>query len=486
MIKNDKGGIGNVRFLSKEDMQKIHEQALRVLEDTGIGVESDAALQMLGDAGADVDEKTQTAKIPTDLVEQALEKLPRRITLAGRNPERDLVLEPGGKMRSRNAGGLTQIQELETGEIRDALLADVADFARLMDGLDDIDFVAPLYPSDVPPEILELQVLETMFNNTDKHINIRALTRRTFPYLIQMGEIVAGGKEKLKERPVISILEAPIAPLRFPDVFIDALFLGGEYGIPIEVCSMPSVGATGPMTLAGSLLLATAEHLATFVISQLAHPGAPVIWASRFTTMDMSTGVTGMHPEAALVNAAGAQMATDHYNLICDVHGPATNAIVPDGQSVLEECLGAFITGLAGRPTILAGAGSMEIGLIASFEEMVISNEIHSIIRRAVEGFEVNDDTLGADAIARVGIGGNFLQDEHTFKYLRSGRVDSLFIKPKNKVSWIEGGSKGIVDIAREKARTILKEHQTTPLDEEVKNRLQKVIMDAQSTFNAE
>ena len=485
MIKNDKGGIGNVRFLSKEDMQKIHEQALRVLDDTGIGVESDAALQMLGDAGAVIDAETQTAKIPPDLVEQALETLPRRITLAGRNPERDLVLEPGGKMRSRNAGGLTQIQELETGEIRDALLADVADFARLMDGLDDIDFVAPLYPSDVPPEILELQVLETMFSNTDKHINIRALTRRTFPYLIQMGEIVAGGKENLKERPVISILEAPIAPLRFPDVFIDALFLGGEYGIPIEVCSMPSVGATGPMTLAGSLLLATAEHLATFVISQLAHPGAPVIWASRFTTMDMSTGVTGMHPEAALVNAAGAQMATDHYNMICDVHGPATNAIVPDGQSVLEECVGAFITGFAGRPTVLAGAGSMEIGLIASFEEMVISNEIHSMIRRAIEGFEVSDETLGADAIARVGIGGNFLQDEHTFKYLRGGRLDSLFIKPKNKVSWIESGSKGMVDIAREKARTILKEHQTTPLDEGVKNRLQELIKDAQSAFNA-
>lgn len=486
MIKNEKGGIGKVRFLSDEGMKKIHEQALLILEGTGIEVDSDVALQMLGDAGADVDFKTKTVKLPADLVEQCLAKVPRKITLAGRNPERDLILEPGGKMRSRNAGGLTQIQDIETGEIRNALRADVADFARLMDGLDDIDFVAPLYPSDVPPETLELQVLETMFLNTDKHINIRALTRRTFPYLVQMGEIVAGGKEQLKKRPVISILEAPIAPLRFPDVFIDALFLGGEYGIPIEICSMPSVGATGPITLAGSLLLATAEHLATFVVSQLAHPGAPIIWASRFTTMDMSTGVTGMHPEAALINAAGAQMATEHYNLICDVHGPATNAIVPDGQSVLEECVGAFITGLAGRPTILAGAGSMEIGLIASFEEMVISNEIHSIVRRAVEGFEVNDDTLGADAIARVGIGGNYLQDEHTFKYLRSGRLNSLFIKPTNKASWAESGSKGMVDIARERARTILKEHQPTPLDEETAGKLQQVIKDAEKAFKAE
>lgn len=486
MIKNDKGGIGKVRFLSERDMQKIHEQALRVLEGTGIGVDSDAALQMLGDAGAEVDFKMKTAKIPADLAEQCLAKVPRKITLAGRNPERDLVLEPGGKIHTRNAGGLTQIQDIETGEIREAVFTDVADFTRLIDGLDDIDFIAPLYASDVPSETLELQVLAEMYRNSDKHINIRALTRRTLPYLIKMGEIVAGGKEQLKKRPVLSILEAPIAPLRFPDVFIDSLFLGGEYGIPIEICSMPNVGATGPITLAGSLLLSTAEHLATFVISQLAHPGAPLIWASRFAMMDMSTGITGMQVEAALVHAAAAQMATEHYNLICDEHGPATNAIVPDGQSVLEECIGAFVTGFAGRPAVLCGAGSMEIGLIASFEEMVISNEIFSIVRRAIKGFEVSDDILGLDAIARVGIGGNFLQDEHTFKYLRNEYTNSLFVKPKTKDSWRSGGSKGMVDIAREKARSILKEHQPKPLSEEVKSRLQEVVKEAEQNFKTD
>ena len=381
MIKNEKGGIGKARFLSKEGMQKIHEQALLILSGTGIKVDHDGALQMLGDAGADVDSQTKTAKLPADLVEQSLAKVPRKITLAGRNPERDFVLEPGGKVRTRNAGGMTQVQDLETGEIRTAVLGDVENFARLLDGLDDIDFVAPLYPSDVPPETVELQVLERMFSNTDKNINIRALTKRTFPYLIQMGEIVAGGKEQLKKRPVISILEAPISPLKFPDVFIDALFLSGEYGIPLTICSMPNVGATGPITLAGSLLLSAAEHLATIVISQLAHPGAPLIWASRFAMMDMSTGVTGMFVEAALVNAAAAQLATEHYNLICDLHGPATNSIVPDGHSVLEECIGGFVTGFVGRPSVLCGAGSMEIGLIASFEEAVISNEIFKVIR---------------------------------------------------------------------------------------------------------
>ena len=483
MIKNEQGGIGRVRFLSKEGMERIHEQALLILKNTGIEVDHDEGLRLLGDAGADVDLATKTVKIPSPLVEECLAKVPRKITLAGRNPARDLLLEPGGKIRSRNAGGMTQIYFSDTGELRDAELADVGAFARLMDGLDNIDFVGPLYPSDVAPETVELQVLAEMLANTDKNINIRALTRRNLPYLVKMAEVVAGGKEELRQRPVISMLEAPISPLRFPDVFIDAIFLGGEYGIPLEICSMPNVGATGPMTLAGCLLLSTAEHLATIVISQLAHPGAPLIWASRFAMMDMATGATGMYVEAAMVNSAAAQLASEHFNLICDLHGPATNSIVPDGRSVLDECIGAFVTGFVGRPSVLCGAGSLEIGLIASFEEMVISNEIHGAIRRIIEGFEVDEDTLGFDAITRVGVGGNYLQDEHTFKYLRSKRFDPLFVKPQTKVSWRDGGSKGMVDIARERANAILAEHRPAPLEEDKAAGLREVIKEAETAY---
>jgi len=483
MIRNEKGGIDKVRFLTKEGMQKIHEQSLLLLQNTGISVDHEEALKMLGDAGADVDMKTHVVKIPPDLVDKCLPKVPRKMTLAGRNPERDLVLEPGGKVRTRNCGGMTQVYVSETGEIRDAVLADTANIARLIDGLDDIDYAGPLYPSDVPPETVELQTLETMLNNTDKNINIRALTRRNLPYLVKMAEVVAGGKDKLRERPVISLLEAPIAPLRFPDVFVDALYLAGEYNIPVEICSMPNLGATGPITVAGCLLLSNAEQLATIVVSQLAYPGTPVVWASRFPMMDMATGASGMYVEAALVNAASAQVATEQYNLICSLHGPATNSIVPDGRSVLDECIGAFVTGFVGRPSVLTGAGGLEIGLIASYEEMVISNEILGAVRRIIEGFEVDDDTLGYDAISRVGIGGNYLQDDHTFKYLRAKKFNPTFVKPQTKVSWREGGSKLMVQTAREKADAILKDHEPAPLDKDLAAGLKEVIKEARKNF---
>ena len=485
MIRSGSGGIECVRFLTESDMKKIHSQALFLLENTGIGIAHEGGVALLEKAGAAVDHEKQTARFSAALVEKCLAAVPRRIVLAGRNPERDLVLEPGGTVRTRNTGGMTQIHDIESGEIREAVLADTADFARLLDGLDNIDFIAPLYAADVPLEILELQVLETMMCNTDKHINIRALDKRTFPYLIKMAEIVAGGQEALRRRPVISILEAPISPLVFPDVFIEALLLGGEAGIPIEICSMPNVGGTGPITLAGSLLLSTVEHLATIVISQTASPGAPLVWASRFPALDMKSGNTGMLVEGAMVSAAAAQLATEHYNLVCDLHGPATNAVNPGGESVFEECIGAFVTGLAGRPAVLCGAGGMELGIAASFEQLVISNEIYAVIRRTLDGFVVDDDTLAMDTIARVGIGGNYLGERHTLDHLRRERLNSKLLQPKTRAQWLEEGSKSLVDLARDKARSILAAHRPAPLDEAVLARLKALVRQAQEEFSA-
>ena len=121
--------------------------------------------------------------------------------------------------------------------------------------------------------------------------------------------------------------------------------------------------------------------------------------------MDMSTGVTGMFVEATLVNAAAAQQATEFYSLVSDLHGPATNAILPDGLSVFEEFMAAFVTGMAGRPTILCGGGALAIGLIASHVEVMMTGEIFKALSRIIKGVEVTDETLGLEALKRVGIG---------------------------------------------------------------------------------
>ena len=476
MLKNPKGGISSVRFLTNADMLKIHEQSLYLLQEKGIEVKHEAALKNLADCGANVNFQTNKVTIRAGLVEKALKTVPREITMAARNQERDIVLEPGGKIHTRNSGGMTQVVDLDSGEIRDAALSDTEDFTRLADALEHIDVVAPLYPGDVPLEIVELATLEAMFKHTDKHISVRALNPGTFPFIVQMAVAVAGGLENLRKRPIISILDSPISPLSFPDVFIEALYIGGEYGIPVEACSTPNIGATGPITLAGSLLLANVEQLATIVISQLAHPGAPLIWAPRFPAMDMSTGITGMLTEGALISAAAAQMAVEHYRLICDFHGPATNSLVAGSESVFQECIAAFVTSYAGRPAILCGAGALELGITASFEDLVIANELFAVLERTIDGITVNEDTLAADAIADVGIGGHYLGHEHTLKHLRDDRLNSTLLKPKTREKWVEQGSPSLVKRAGDKAREILKHYQPGKLEEKTERELNKII----------
>ncbi|MEK6195647.1 MAG: trimethylamine methyltransferase family protein [Deltaproteobacteria bacterium] len=476
MLKNRKGGISSVRFLTNADMLKIHEQSLCLLQDRGIEIKHEAALKNLADCGADVNFQTKNVTIRAGLVEQALKTVPREITMAARNQEQDIVLEPGGKMYTRNSGGMTQVVDLESGEIRDAVLSDTEDFTRLADALAHINVVAPLYPSDVPLGIVELKTLEAMFKHTDKHISVRALNPGTFSFIVEMAGAVVGGSGNLRERPIISILDSPISPLSFPDVFIEALYTGGEYGIPVEACATPNIGATGPITLAGSLLLANVEQLATIVISQLAHPGAPLIWAPRFPAMDMVTGITGMLTEGALISAAAVQMAVEHYHLICDFHGPATNAIVAGAESVFQECIAAFVTSYAGRPAILCGAGALELGITASFEDLVIADDLFAVLERTIDGIIVNEDTLAADVIADVGIGGHYLGHEHTLKHLRGNRLNSSLLKPKTREQWVDQGSPSLVKRAGDKAREILKHHQPEKLEEGTERELSNII----------
>lgn len=475
--------ITKAGLLSWEQMELIHKEAVRLLEELGIEVDHPEGLEILEGAGARVDFDTRMVQFPEKMVMQALDDTPRRIILGARDPEKDCRLEPGGKLHSRNTGGMAHIRDLGSETVRDVTLADVAEFTRLVDGLEYIDFVAPIYAEDVDPAARELHVLKAMANNTTKHTNIRALDLRKLPYLAEAALILSGSEEKLRERPQLSILEAPIAPLKFPDVYVDTLFISGEYGIPVEVCSMPINGATGPITVAGMLLLTVVEHLATFAVANAAHPGTPVIWAPRYMTMDMSTGFAGLGIEGGLACAAATQMITEYYGMICDMHGPATNSIIPDGKSVLEECLAAFTTGYLGGPAVLAGAGGLELGLVANFEDLVISNEITGLVKRIIRGFEISEDTLGAEAIERVGVGGNFLTDPHTMKYLRAERYESRLIRPEVRADWVANGSVGFMEMVREKAEAILKNHRPEPLDTDLNKELDRLIAAAEKEF---
>lgn len=465
-------------MLSSGEIEKIHQQSLGILNNTGIEVSHEKALKILDKAGAVVDYQSQRVKIPSGLVAQSLETLPEKCLLAARNPEKDCILEAGGRSYSRNGGGSDFTLDLDTGQKRKLMHSDMKDYFKLIDGLDHIDILAPLYGQDLPEVGRDIIVFREMLANSDKHIHIRAFNRQSMEFILRMAEIVAGGREKLKQRPIAGLLEAPVSPLKFIEISVDGLLLAGEYGVPIELVTMPICGGTGPMTLAGSMLLMNAEFLAGVVISQTAYPGAPIEYSPRPMIMDMATGIglTGSI-EAAMMSAAGAQLA-QHYNVPVSLHGPWTDSMTFDGQSTFERTNFAFLAGLSGA-NVLSGSGMVEQGLTFSHVQLVIDDEINSALYNVLEGFEVDDEHLGAEAIGRVGPGGNFLGDDHTLKFLRGERQEPNILYRNSRELWEVDGSKSFTERARERARKIIQEHQPNPLPDDISKALDSMVNDA-------
>jgi len=473
-----------IEYMSDAQVEKIHEGSLGILENTGIEVDHEEGLKALEAAGVKVDYQTKRARIPRDLVARCLETVPEKFTLAARNPEKDCPLVRGGRPYSRNGGGADCTIDLETGEFRPLMIADMKSYYKLMDALDGISFIAPVFGHDLPIVGRDIKMLHIAFNNSDKNIHLRCFSGETLKHMLEMAAIVAGGKEELKKRPIVSLLEAPISPLKFLDVTVDALWLCGEYGIPLDVCVMPISGGTGPMTMAGNIQLFNTEFLGGVVISQLAHPGAPLQYAARPMAMDMRTGFSlAGSVELGIMATAGAQMA-HYYNVPVSLHGPWSDSMTHDGQSMIERTYMTLMAALAGA-NVLVGAGMMQQSLVISHEQLVIDDEINRIAFRAVKGFEIDEERLAVNVIDRVGPGGNFVADGHTFKFLRGERYEPTLLYRNSREAWVESGSKTLVERANEKTKAILEEHEVTPLPEDTRKALDEYVNDVLKSLGA-
>jgi trimethylamine--corrinoid protein Co-methyltransferase len=467
-----------LRILSTNQINQIHNATLQTFEEVGLQVMHEAGRKMWVDWGACQDEKTNRIHVPAHLVEKALKTVPGQILCGARDEKNELVIGDG-KVYGRNGGGPGQVTDMETGELRNAARSDAADYARLVDGLANTHIAAPVYEQESAPETRDLHTLAWMFKNTSKHINIRLLKPTSLPYFIRMAEIVAGGKQALKQKPLITLLESPIAPLKHPDVLIDSILTCGEYGIPLEICSMPIAGATGPITLAGSLLMSNVEMMGAVVFGQLAYPGMPMIITPRIMVMDMASGfaLTGSMENALLVTA-GSQLAKEAYHMPVNMHGPYTDSPLNDCQAGIENTYFSLMPAMAGAD-ILTGAGHLQGGLVVNFAQLVMDDELVGLVNRAVQGLEVDEENLGFEAVKASIETDNLLMHPHTLRHLRTDRYRTRLMTRSARATWEAEGSKSMRDRAIEKVKSLLSKHEPKPLDETIQKGIDELLVEA-------
>ena len=471
-----------IRFqiLSEADLGRIHQGTLHILETVGVQVDSETSRKLLRDHGATVDDRSRVVQFPAALVEEALAKKSRLVTLAGRDPKFDAKLDGSRSFVTANGNGAVTV-DFETGKRRPSTKKDVVETSRIIDYLPNVHIHWPMVSSmDQHPSTVHLHDLDASLNHTQKHVMYETgVTVKDAKALTEMGYIAAGGEKEFRRRPLSSCLQCTFAPLQLDAGVMDASLYFAEAGVPLVFFGMPQPGATGPATLVGSLVVGNAEVLAALTIVQLHAPGAAVIYGMGNAPLDMKTTVrSGGSPEHSLSSAMATELA--HWYKMPSCVGVSATAKMPGDQAVFEYYTGLVGPLLAGAD-LMCGVGLLEDSATLYHEQIVVDDEIVAAIARLVRGEWADDDTLALDVIAKVGPGKNFLAQRHTMAHLRTEHFMPSLIDRRAFDSWAADGSKTLVDRARDKTRWILANHTVPPLDPAVQKALHAVIEKAQN-----
>jgi len=464
-----------LQLLSREEIETIHLSSLKVLEEVGVMIQSDAALKLVADAGVDVDASKKIARIPQHLVKESLVKAPSTIRLYSRDGKHDILLE-GNRVHYDPGSAALYLLDSRTGEIRRPVSKDLADFVRLADALDNIHAQSTaLVVSDVPDAIVDRYRLYVVLKNSPKPIVTGTFSIDGLYDMKDMLAAVVGGEKELARKPMAIFDLCPSAPFKWGEFIAQNLIDCAKYGIPAEILPMPQLGATGPVTLAGSLVQLNAEFLSGLVLSQLANPGAPVIYGGSPTTFDMRYLTARLGAiETIMMGCAYAQMAK-YYDLPTHMYLGLSDTKIVDAQAGFESGLGITLGALAGV-NMMSGPGMLDFENCQSFEKLVIDDTICGMALRLIKGIDVNDQTLAVDAIRRVGVGGHYLADKHTMEWFKKELlIPSDLVDRQNLNAWKKLGSKDTVQRARDIVQKILKDHKPDPLPADIEKNLDDV-----------
>ena len=466
-------------ILTSEEILRLHTATLDIIETIGIRFPSRRALDIWEAHGAQVDRETSIVKVPGQIIEDALKLAPPKYNLAARKPEQDLVLDGNHVFLGTDGCGV-EVLDINSGKRRMSAWQDVADIARIGDALEEIAFHwVAVSAQDYPVRTRGLHELRAIWENSTKHAQTESIYNEWEAHAaVEMAAIIAGGKDALRKRPLLSIMQCTAPPLGQDGGSLDAALIGAEAGLPVGFMTMAACLTTGPATLAGTLAVGNAEVISATALIQLAFPGAPVFYAAAQTASDLRTGsYTGGGPEDFLFGAAQNKLS-DFYNIPLSMGSFATGAKEPNWHAGVENSLSTFMASLV-MSDMLLGVGLLHGSRIWSYSQMLMDCEIFSIIHKVMQGIVVDDETLALDVIRAVGPGGNFLSQKHTLKHMREIFVPQFMDRRPYNI-WEEKQDDGC-DWALEKARKILNTHQPEPLDAAVSSELMKIIASLES-----
>jgi trimethylamine--corrinoid protein Co-methyltransferase len=458
--------------LSLEQVETVHAASLRILEKTGMTYEQglDDTVQMLVDNGAAVDVDRKNITFPKEMILEQVAKAPEKVVLCGQDPKNDLDLS-GHRVHLGTGGAAIKILDPETGEVRPTTLRDLYAVSRLVDQLDNIHFlVKPCVTTDIAPEDYNVNWFYACLAASSKHVMSGVNDEKGLHDVVEMAAMIAGGLDKLQERPFISTIACfAISPLKLCTQSTRIMQAANRSRIPVALSSAPMAGSTSPLTMAGTLAQLHAEQLAGITICQLTHPGAPVLYGGIPGLANLnSMGYSGGAVECGMMNAAIHQLS-NHLKVPNYNSAGLSDSKVPDAQAGYEKAFTALLASMGGSNYIHHSAGMLESMLTIAHEQFVIDDEIIGNCCKVLKGIDVDAEHLALEVIDAVGPGGNFMTSPHTMAHMRTEYFHGNGVTDrKSREKWEQAGSLDIRQRALDKAKKLLANPDPAYIPEEI------------------
>jgi len=474
-MRGFKNTLKPLNILPPEAEEQVHRATLKILREHGVIFEDERALDLFRKAGLKVDDAQQRVFFPPEFVEQQIGKAPAQFTIQARNRNNDVIIG-GDHLVFAPVSGPPFVADREGGR-RDGTLDEQNNLVRLSEVIDVMHHGCPeVAVKDLPVETRHLDILYHQIRLSAKGMIGDAWSTERARDHIDMMAIVFGGREKIAERPVLIGIINSNSPLRYDSNMAEGLIEYAAAGQVNVITPFIMAGATSPVTLAAAVAQQNAECLAAIVLAETVRPGAPVMYGSFLTGLEMRTGAPAFgRPEAALGILSSAQMAR-RYSLPCRAGGVLTNSKVPDAQAGWEKMMQLWPIVLGGCHYVLHGAGWLDGGLTASFEAMVLDAEMLEMLPRFFAGVPVSDETLALDVIAHVGAGGHFLGEEHTRKHFKTEFHFPNLADTEAYESWVKKGRMDADARATVRWKKLLSSYQEPKLDPAVDEELRDFV----------
>jgi len=467
---------GRYRPLDESDLVIIDQAVRRILQDVGMSDVPEIVIERVTVAGGELD-RDRRLHFSADLIERALLGMVRGFTLFGQKPEFDMCLE-SGRVYAGSGGAAPLILDLETRRYRQSSLRDLYDAARLVDSLEHLHFFSrSLVARDMPDlRSLDINTAYACLAGTSKHVFSAVSLPEHVEDIAEMCFMIAGSKTAFVERPFLSLnINPPVPPLRFDADSCEVMAEAVRLGIPVHSNTFGQMGASSPVTIAGTVAQTIAETLAGMIFAWLVDPAAKIVFGTRPMVTDLRTGaMSGGSGEAALATAASVQMA-NYYGLSNSVIAGATDSKIGDAQSGYEKSLTVTLAAQAGSNLITQAAGMQASLMGCALESYVIDNDMLGGILKALAPIEVSVATLALDALDEVVHGdGHFLGQAETLQRMQSDFIYPEIGDRRSIDEWEANGSLDIREVALVKTRQILQQHYPRHLSAEIDARLRE------------